>query len=65
MRTARSAQTQLLAATPPDDPQLAQLIHDRTVEQAGPDKRWLKGPLSPESLEAQVGPCWTGARRFA
>ena len=40
-------------------------LWDLTMEEASPDKRWLEGPLSKESLDSLFGGEWSPCRRFA
>ena len=47
-----------------EDREIAEAVWAETMEQAAPDKLWVKGPFSSEDIEARHGPNWIPSKRF-
>ena len=60
---ARAAQAKVQEARP-EEPELAQKVWDKTMDEVNRDPPWLKGPFTPAEVEARLGPCWVPIRRF-
>eukprot|EP00435_Cladocopium_sp_Y103_P006698 s4577_g2.t1 len=47
-----------------EDPDIARAVWDETMEQAAPDKAWVKGPFSAAEVTKAHGSHWVPSRRF-
>lgn len=65
-QTAKWAQRAVVASCKRvlEDKEVAESVWNESVEQAGVDKQWLRGPFTASEVSNRVGPNWIPARRF-
>ena len=65
-QTAKWAQKAVVASCKKvaDDEEIAIAVWEETLEQAMPEKQWVRGPFTAEQISERQGPNWIPSRRF-